>query len=326
MSLHLQSQFEEINRILGGAKKVLIASHENPDPDAVASILALHIFLKRRGLETLLYLPTPPPKNLSFLPCFFEIKSEINSFDSDVFFCLDYSDFNRLKLPTRIIDEYSFGRNLITIDHHLQGDQRGKVQVIEPDFSSTSEIIYLWLQYCGAKIDKDIATCLLTGIIADTGGFSHAYTSFRTLKVVSQLLLMGAPLTKIARRALTTQKPQAISKIWGRALSRVKNDKKTGLAHSWVSLQDFKECGVVPSDLAGISSVIGTASQVNLTLFLVEYEPGKIKGSLRSEPFKGVNVANLAQSLGGGGHPYAAGFRQEGTAEEVLKKVTKLIE
>ncbi|MDI6841176.1 MAG: DHHA1 domain-containing protein, partial [bacterium] len=71
---------------------------------------------------------------------------------------------------------------------------------------------------------------------------------------------------------------------------------------------------------------ISAASQANLGLFLIEYEKGKIKGSLRSEPFKGKSVDKVAEALGGGGHPYAAGFSQEGTIEEVLKKVLDLLE
>lgn len=318
----LNQQFAKINEILKKGGNVVIASHENSDSDALGSSLSLYHAFKKKNLNALCFLPDYPPKYLNFLPGFFEIKNEIplEFSNPDIIFGLDYGDFERLGLPSSVS-----AKNLITIDHH-RGDQRGQVKIIEPDFSSTSEIVYRFLKETGFEINKDIATCLLAGIISDSGGFCHVSTSSETIKVASDLLSKGAPLTKISRNTLGMTDQINISKIWGKALSRIKNDRKVNLAYSWVSLKDLNECQISLADLAGISSVISTISQANYSLFLVEYEKGKIKGSLRSEPFKGKNVAPFAEKLGGGGHPYAAGFRQAGTIESVLKKVTDLLE
>ncbi len=324
MSNSLNQQFQKIDELLKGARRVLVASHQSPDPDAVASVLALHYLFKKKNLESFPYLPDSPPKNLSYLPGFFEINTELEDFEPDILFGLDYGDFKRLRLPEHILKNPSL--KIITIDHHLESDQRGEVKILEPGFSSTTEIIYHWLKYQNVEIDNKIATCLLTGIISDSGGFRHVSVTAETLSIVSELLLRGVSLNKIIGQTLTFKKPLHFSQAWGRVLSRAKLDQKTNLAYSWFSTEDFERFGVKAADFNGITNLISTGSPSNLGLFLVECEKGRIKGSLRSEPHGGKNIIKVAKALGGGGHPYAAGFSQEGTIEETLKKVLNLIE
>jgi len=324
MSNQLVQQFQRIGELLNGAKKVLIASHQNPDPDAVASVLVFHHVFKKINIESLPYLPDFPPKNLSFLPGFFEIKIEINSFKPDVLLCLDYGDFKRLRMPQCILTQGQ--QRIITIDHHLESDQRGEIKILEPEFSSTAEIIYYWLKHQNIEIDESIAKCLLAGIFSDSGGFRHVSTSADTLNIVAELLLKNVSLTQIAGQTVGWfDEPLALSRAWGQVLSRTRLDPRTGLAYSWFSMDDFYRFRVRLTDFDGIANLISTGSALNLGLFLAEYEEGKIKGSLRSEPKGGKNVAEMVRPLGGGGHPYAAGFQQEGSIETVLKKVLNLI-
>ncbi|MFH1841293.1 MAG: bifunctional oligoribonuclease/PAP phosphatase NrnA [Candidatus Nealsonbacteria bacterium] len=323
MTEDLKPQFQEISKLLREDKSFLIASHQNPDPDAVASVLVFNYILKKRNQKTFPYLPDSPPKNLSFLPGFFEIKNEIGSFRPDVLLCLDYGDFKRMRIPEEILKNDSL--EIITIDHHLEGDQRGRINVLKPEFSSTAEIIYYWLKYEGIEIDKNIANCLLAGIISDSGGFCHFSTTAETLNIVSELLLKGVSLSQISRQVLSSKKPLNLSRVWGKVLGGTKLDEKTGLAYSWVNFEDFQNFGIKIVDFDGIANFISSASPLNLGLFLVEYEKGKIKGSLRSEPNKGINVVDIARSFKGGGHAYAAGFQEEGTVEDVLKKTLEVI-
>ncbi len=303
---------------------MLIASHQNPDPDAVASVLALHAAFKKRNLESFPYLPDLAPSNLNFLPGFSEIKNEINFFEPDLLVCVDYGDFKRLRLPQRIADQDE--QRIVTIDHHLAGDQRGGVKILEPDFSSTAEILYHWLNYEKMEIDKDMAHCLLAGILSDSGGFCHVSTSANTLNIVAELLSKGVSLAEITRQIFYFNKPLQLSRVWGQILSRTRIDQRTNLAYSWLCIDDFQKCQMRLTDFDGITNLISTSSSLNLGLFLIEYEKGKIKGSLRSEPKGGKNAAEIVKTLGGGGHAYAAGFHQEGTIETVLKKVLNLIE
>lgn len=319
MEKNLIAKFQEIDQLLRGVRKVLVASHQNPDPDAVSSVLVLNRVFKNMGLASFPYLPNYPSKNLDFLPGFSEIKTEIDSFEPDVVFCLDYGDFKRLRLPENL------SCRIVTIDHHLESDQRGEIKVLETEASSTSEIVYRWLKHANIEIDQDIATLLLTGIFSDSGGFCHVSTSSQTFNIVSELILKGAPLKKIAEQTLDFSKPLNLSRAWGYVLARTKLDEATGLAYSWVTPADLNRFEASSGDFDGIANLISAVSRINLGLFMVEYEDGKIKGSLRSEPVGGKNVAQIVKPLGGGGHPYAAGFSQEGTVEDVLKKVLNLI-
>lgn len=323
MTEKLSQQFQKMDELLGSAEKVLIASHQHPDPDAVASVLTFHYVFGNSNLSSLPYLPDRPPANLDFLPGFREIKTDVGSFVPDLLICLDYGDFRRLRLPSHLIlDE----NRIITIDHHLESDQRGAVRVMEPGFSSTTEILYHWLNHRGIEIDRHLANCLLAGIFSDSGGFCHAATSADTLNIVAELLLKGVSLTEIAQRTLDFERPLHSSQAWGQVLSRIQLDQKTGLAYSWLESEEFERFGCNLTDFDGIANLISTSSAMNLGLFMVEYEKGKVKGSLRSEPRGERNVAEIVKSLGGGGHSYAAGFQQEGSVEEILKKVLNLIE
>lgn len=317
----LLHQFQQIDKLLKKGGKILIASHQNPDADAVASVLVLHYLFKKKNLESFPYLPDPPPKNLSFLSGFFEIKTEF-SFQPDLLFCLDYGDFRRLDFSAQ---QFLEERKIITIDHHLKSNHRGEIQIIEPKFSSTTEIIYQWLKYQNIEIDKEIAIYLLTGIISDSGGFFHHSTSAQTLKVVAELLLKGISLNKIIHQTLIFNKSLNISRAWGQILSRAKLDKETGLAYSWLNFEDFQKFGGRMIDFEELPNFISYGSFLNLGLFLIEYEKGKIKGSLRSTFPGRKDVFKIAKTLGGGGHSYAAAFLRAGTIKETLKKVLNLI-
>ncbi len=310
---------------LKNAEHVLIASHENPDPDAVGSLLCANLILKKMAVNAFLYLPDMPSGSLNFLPNFFEIKNEIPKDSSfDILLALDYSDYARLRIPENL----SFQKK-ITIDHH-RGNQKSEIKIIDLEASSTCEIIYWLMKKEGIEIDKEMALCLLSGIVADTGGFSHISTSSNTLKATSDLLSKGISLSRISKHIFLTGPVFSMQSagVLGKILSRIKVIPGCDLAYSWVSFEDIQKNNLQDLKLNGISSIISKESKCLYALLLVEYEKGKIKGSLRSEPFKSTQkkkVDCIARELGGGGHPYAAGFKQEGTINEVLEKVINVI-
>lgn len=320
MNEALTNQFKRIDGLLRGARTILLASHENPDPDAVSSVLTLHNIFKIQNRKSIPYLPDAPSKSLSYLPGFFEITNQVSCLQPDLMICLDYGDFQRLHLPASLS-----ACKIITIDHHIESDQRGEVRIVEPRFSSTTEIIYDWLEYEKIFITREIATCLLTGIIADSGGFRHVSTSAKTLSITAELLLKGVSLNKIVRQVLGSDRSLRISKAWGEVLCKITLDSASGMAYAWINARDFARLDMQLLDFEGIANVISCASPRNLGLFMIEYERGKVKASLRSELNGGINIVRIAKVFGGGGHPYAVGFKLEDTPENVLKKVLKLV-
>lgn len=318
---NLAPQFRQLSELLKNAKSVLIATHENPDIDGIGSALAIDRLCKVLGTKSFVYAPGGIIAGLSFLPGFYRVAAELKQDNFDLAFCLDYGDFMRLRLPEDLQIN-----TLVTIDHHPKSSQRGDICLIAEAYSSCAEIVYHWFRSAGFPIDKDVATCLLAGIVADTGGFRHVSTSPRTLKAASELALRGASVAGIVKKVITLQNSSVASKIAGRILSRVSLDSKSRLTYSWATLNEVKQAASENFSLQEIPTIISAASPINFGLFLSECEDNFVRGSFRSEPHTGIDVNVLAGLLGGGGHIYAAGFRYQGTIKETLQKVLELLE
>lgn len=293
---------------LRAAHRVLIGTHEHPDGDAVGSSLALLHALRLQGKQVTVYLPDPAPDYLQFLPGADQVtteKPEVAAYD--VVVVVDYTQLYRTHLETEVLTH----PNTICIDHHYDNVQQARVNLVVPEAAATAQILTELFRSTGVPITRDIATCLLTGIFTDTGSFMHDSTTPEILEMAAELMSHGARLSHIAHE--TYQKKELPSlRIWGRALSRVIVNPTTGAAVSVVTRQDLAECQATLDDLSGVVNLLNTLPQTTFALLLTEYEPGKIKGSLRSEPQKGVDVSKIAQRLGGGGHKLASGFEVVG--------------
>ncbi|OHA64301.1 MAG: hypothetical protein A2667_02025 [Candidatus Wildermuthbacteria bacterium RIFCSPHIGHO2_01_FULL_47_27] len=317
----LAPQFRQINDLLKNSKEILLSSHEYSDADAVGSLLALKFSLERQGKKVCPYIATHLPRDLYFLPDSSQVVGEIKQDRFDLAFGLDYGDFYRLKLPDNIQFDH-----FVTIDHHLPSTQRGDIQIVAPEFSSTAELLYWWFKFSDFPIDKRIAGCLVAGIASDTGGFQHISTSAETLKAVADLMSYGVSLPNTIKKLMTFHNDGATMKLCGRVLSRISLARENNLAYSFATLRDFKECGTESLYAVDMPNLIAAASQTNLGLFLIEEEPGYIRGSLRAEPYTGRDVSLIARAFGGGGHQYAAGFHYRGSISEALQKVQELLE
>jgi len=303
-----QKTADEVVSRLRNAKRVLIGTHEHPDGDAIGSSLALMQALRLQGKEAVVYIPDPAPDYLVFLPGTEELttqRPDTKSFDTIVL--LDYTQLYR----THLQEEVQKHSNTIAIDHHHDNRGETSLNLIVPEAAATAHIISELFREYDIPITRDIATCLLTGIFTDTGSFMHDSTTPDILMLASDLMGKGARLAHIAHE--TYQKKDLPSlRIWGRALSRlmVKGDNSPGI--SVITYKDMEECGATLDDLSGVVNLLNTLPQTSYTMLLAEHEPGKIKGSLRSEPHKGIDVSAIARRLGGGGHKLASGFEIDG--------------
>lgn len=301
-----RKDFSSFLKIVEKFRSFLLACHENPDGDAIGSMLALGIAFKERKKEITYYSPEKIPQNLGFLPESEKIQNKLSERQFDVVVALDAGEKKRLKLPWNNL-HYQY---LVNIDHHPQKKPFGTLNLLKENTSSTAEIVYYILKKLGL-LNYETATCLLTGIFADTGGFQHANTRPQTLEIAAELMKKGANLNRIARE-VDQNKSLAALKIWGRALARTLQDKKKGVTLSAITKKDFKELGARPEDLEGVVSIINTAEGTRYALLLSEQDKNRIKASLRSEEGRGVDVSKIAQRYGGGGHPLASGFTIKG--------------
>lgn len=299
---------DQILRQLKEAPSVLIGTHEHPDGDAAGSSLALLHALRLAGKRAHAYIPDPVPEFYSFLPGFDQLTTQKpNSHDFDVLVLLDYTQLNRTNLESEALTH----PRTIAIDHHYDNPRQAKLNLIVPGAAATAQILFELFGRGNIPVTRDMATCLLTGIFTDTGSFMHESTTPEILDMASTLMQKGARLSHIAHE--TYQKKDLPSlRIWGRALSRIIVNEHTGVALGIVTKKDLAECQATLDDLSGVVNMLNALPQTKMAMLLVEYEPGKIKGSLRSEPHKAIDVSQWAKRLGGGGHKLASGFEVPG--------------
>ncbi len=317
----IKNNFKKVNSLIKSSKKILIVSHKSPDQDAVGSALALKLALQEKGVDASIFISGYSKKEFSFLPGYQLIKPILTSHDFDLVFGLDYGHINRLD-----IDELLNKSNpsFVTIDHHIDSglNHIGSIKIV-CSASSTSEIIYYYLKYSKFPINKDIATCILSGIIGDTEGFIHSNTSHKTLSISGELLSMGVKINKITKQVLNNKYLVDNPRSLGKILSGVKKYSDLSLVYLVIKNSDFESWN--KTCLENLVSTINTAEDCKWALLLVEYDQNKTKASLRSEEHAQVDVSKIANLFGGGGHKLASGFRVDKAPEEVLNLLIRRV-
>lgn len=298
--------------VLGWYQNLLLLTHISPDVDGLGSMLSLARALEAQGHKIVRYSPELIPVRLPVLRDTGKIKNYIDWDSVDVVVSLDCGDIRRTGIERELTEKEI---DIINIDHHPQPEPFGNIAHVDPHRSSTAEIVYLILVEMKAKIDKEIADMLLAGIVCDTQSFQVASTSAGVLEIAAELMRRGARIPLIAKD-LFRVKPLTALKLWGRVLDRMEVDQKTKMVYSVVRQEDFAELKVDPQDLEGVVDLINSVSEARFSLLLSEDGDNLIKGSLRSESFKDVDVSKIAELFGGGGHRLASGFRVKGKLQE----------
>jgi bifunctional oligoribonuclease and PAP phosphatase NrnA len=312
----LQIAYQQLCR----AKRILIVSHTSPDADALASIGAMIAVAQSLKLDVSAFADKKPVDTYSFIPNEFLISSEepgdLSQFD--IILILDCGSISRTGLEARLrtlLKAETEGRvikrpYIIEFDHHQPLENYADLEIRLPEKASTTEIIYHFLKANDLEITKDLSSCILIGLMTDTGHFLHANSSQEAIAVSSEMLLRGASLPKIVSHTVNNKSFVSL-KIWGRALENMHFNAETGLASSGLTAAELasllKPDTAYSLDLFGdIVSFLSTLNGVKVALLLRE-EGGMIKGSLRTNDEE-IDVSILAQNFGGGGHKKAAGF------------------
>lgn len=317
----MDGKFAVARELIERAQNIILVTHEEPDGDALGSISALKMALERIGKKATAFCSSPIPAVFNFLPQISQIKNRLDLPEADLIVGLDYGSVWRLGLDERYLRQ---ARNFLTFDHHLIDDQL-EFRVIESESSSTCELIYRFLKFFQWQINREIASCLLAGIFDDTGGLRYPNTTAQTLKIIGELLLLGAPLQKISQNLGQSKTDLFLGRgLWVRAFEQIQFDRQSGLIFSVIDYQslsgrenDFRTSGI----LNFFNAVPGTKA----ALLLREKSPGCFEGSLRSQPDRGLNVAQIAWAFGGGGHKLAAGFKTKAAVPEIIEKIKNLI-
>ena len=304
------------------AKKIVILTHEAPDGDAIGSSLAIMLALKQIGKESDVIIPEYS-RLFSFLPGASEIKSESDIKEYDLAIALDCGDLKRLKCGE---EYFETAKRKIQIDHHGSNTMFADLNFVNPVSPATCEILVEMFNYYGINIDKEIGTCIVTGIITDTGGFRYPKTSAETFEFTAELLQKGVNVSDIYKRVQDT-KTRANFELTKLIIDRMEILEDGKVTFTYITQEDSKRIGAETGDHEGLVEIGRDIEGVEVSIFIREKEDGSFKASLRSNSY--VNVSDICLLFGGGGHQMAAGCNfkddKDVVKEKLLNEIRKVL-
>lgn len=304
---------EDIMHVIKSAENIVILTHKDPDGDAVGSSLAMYLALKGINKKVDLIIPTYP-KTFNFLPGIEEIKKESNIKNYDLAIALDCGDRERLN---GFVDYFDNANKKISIDHHGTNNMFGDYNYVNPDAAATAQVLYLILSFLEIDISKDIAECLYTGLLTDTGGFKYSSVTLETFEIAQNLLAKGINIAEISRKVLDVMTKKELE-LLKRALNRIELFEDEKIAITYITKEDMQSIGSENGDHDGIVNYGRNIEGVEVSVLLRESDTG-FKVSLRSNEY--VNVSDVALIFGGGGHKKAAGCVLHMGLEEAKKSI-----
>ncbi len=293
---------EEVLREIQSRERLLVTSHARPDGDAIGSVLGCTLVLRAMGKKADAVLHDGVPRIYRSLPHTNEVLrcSSING-DYDAAIILECDSTSRTRLEGL---EKLF---LISIDHHASARDFANVNWIESHAAATAEMVFRLAKGAGVKITPEMATCLYTALLTDTGSFCYKGTDVTTFALAQELVGLGADPVKIAQ-AVYFANPTSKMRLLGAALSNLQ--RKGNLTWMWVTREDMFRTEAREEDCEGLVNYALGIEGVEVAVFLREIAEGRFRVSLRSKG--ALNVAAVAETFGGGGHECASGFSIEG--------------
>ncbi len=295
---------QTVLQALESRRRFLVTAHARPDGDAVGSVLACGMLLQQLGKQVDMVLADRVPLIYETLPCAAAIRhaSQIDASRYDAAIILECDNVARTHL-TGLDDAF-----LINLDHHTSGRNFAHINWLDPEAPAVGAMVYRLALEAGVRITPEIATCLYTAVITDTGMFAYEGTDAATLRLAASLVDHGADPTRIARDIYFTN-PTSKMRLLGAALSTLQREGR--MSWMWITQDDLQRTGAAEEDCEGLVNYAVGISGVELAVFLRELPDHRIRLSLRSKN-RAVNVATIAENFGGGGHESASGCTLDG--------------
>ena len=307
---------------IGEAEELALACHIGPDGDALGSMLALAIAATGAGKRVVASFGTPfvVPSSLGFLPGADHLVAPGEYPDSPgLMVVFDAGSADRLG---ELAANAGRAEVLVVLDHHVTNEGFGDIAIVDSGAAATGEIVFRVIKALGWPVTPDVAQCLLTALITDTGRFQYSNTSPETLEIAAGLVAAGAQPAEISRHVYE-EAPFGYLRVAGTALSRAKLDADVGVVSTVVTQEDLKIAGIDWTDADNLIDTLRIAVEADVAVLAKSHDDGKVKVSLRSRGL--TDVGSLAVAMGGGGHRLAAGFTVDGDPHEVIDKVISMI-
>jgi phosphoesterase RecJ-like protein len=309
----MQALYEEAKKLIDRAKNILIISHKKPDADTLGAAICMRIWLKDTGKEVVLACIDKPSSTFNFLPYLDEFVDEFDLKKFDLVIVMDAGANYMTGFHTKYENLFKSRVPVLNIDHHASNDKYGTINVVEPEAASTTVILYKMLNFWEVDITNKMATCLLSGVYGDTGGFMHSNTSGAVFEIAADLMNRGAHVSTVSKN-LFGSKSISTLRLWGRVLENayVTSDN---IVMSVIKEDDYKEVKAKPEDLSGVVDYLNMVPEIKFAVLINDDRKGHIKGSFRTKN-DDVDLSKVAAQYGGGGHPKASGFSIQGKLQE----------
>ena len=304
---------DQILKCIKKSKNIVIVTHENPDGDAVGSSLAMYHALK--GLKKNVDIIIP-----EYAKCFNElpgIEEVIKESDKvyDLAISLDAATDKLLNVWVKYFREAD---QRIVIDHHSTNTMFGDINYVDLSAPACAQVVYMLIKHYRWKITPEIGTCIMAGIITDTGGFQYSGVSRDTFNIAAELLDAGVNISKVYKKVFDT-KTKSSFELRRIALDRMEFLEDDKIAFTYITNEDERKVNAGVGDYEGIVSEGRSIEGVEVSIFLHELKCGEFKISLRSNSY--VNVSDVCIMFGGGGHIRAAGAKMTADPLVIRDKV-----
>jgi bifunctional oligoribonuclease and PAP phosphatase NrnA len=305
--------------VLAGAPSVAIACHVNPDADALGSMLGLSAYLRTRGMTTICAFPNDPPEPprwARLLPGSEELVP-VGEFPEapDVMVTCDCASSDRLG---PLLPAANRARELIWIDHHRSNEGLGTIPLIDPDASSTCEMVWRLITRMGGPVPSDTALCLYAGLVTDTGRFQYEAVRPETLRIAAELREHAFDHTTLVQALYEDHRREYLSLVRV-ALSRIAFVPDVQLVWTYVTQGDLRSMGVGADETEDLIDLIRTDREADVAALVKQQGDGRFKVSVRSRGRH--DLAAVAATFGGGGHRLAAGYTSEHGPVETIDRL-----
>jgi len=306
---------------LCGAQKVVIASHVNPDGDALGSILALSHALRAMGKDATPISTDGVPDIYSWMPGAEWVQTGTDRRDFDVAVVCDAGALERIGRSQ--LATIASAPILMDIDHHVTDGPFGDIRILDDRAAATAELIYSLIRALGVAVGRDlmtreIAECLMTGLITDTGSFRFMNVTPHTFNLAARLQRSGAQPAPIADLVFENRSFASL-KLLGRALASLQTTADGTVAWAVVTARDFTELGGIDADTEGIVNNVRSVKGACIGILFREVPGKNVRISLRAR--EGSDANRIAAAFGGGGHRLAAGCSLEPPLDDVVAGV-----
>ncbi len=305
---------QHLKRLFRVHRKFVILSHVNPEPDTIGAALSLYHYLRSTGKQVSVYNADGVPGFMKFMPHAEVVTVRVPSDHFDVAVCVDAGSTDMLG---KHFDRFK-RQVTVNIDHHRTNTLYGDLNIVDPDAAAACELVFTLFRRAHITVDPTIAALLLAGIIYDTGSFRYRNTTRRTMKTAAELMYRGADMAAISEKLYENQSPGRL-KLLNLVLGTLEISPDGKIASVELTKNMYKETGTTKEDSEGMIDYPKSIAGVAVAVLFREVSERTYKISLRSK--SDLNISDVAETFGGGGHKNAAGCTMEGTLPDIKRRV-----